>query len=161
MDGRSAENRKKKKGGSTWVAIVVMLAAALIGNIEKDGATGFIVILAVMIAVLAVIAVIVAVRKASAASGAGRSGRTDPAARRAAVELKPFSIFTRDAKLEENLFSDRRAQTTFDYGEVNKAFSHDQQRRLQQLDSFLKNGIIEKEEYQILRNRYLNPRDPS
>lgn len=41
-----------------------------------------------------------------------------------------------------------------EYGDVNHQYSHDQQRRLQQLDSFLKNGIIDKEEYQVLYNKY-------
>ena len=33
-------------------------------------------------------------------------------------------------------------------------FQRDRQRRLAQLDGFLKNGIIDKEEYKVLRSRY-------
>lgn len=33
-------------------------------------------------------------------------------------------------------------------------FQRDRQRRMAQLDSFLKNGIIDREEYKVLRSRY-------
>ena len=47
-----------------------------------------------------------------------------------------------------------RDEEDCEYGEENHKYSHDDEKRLAQLDSFLKNGIIDKEEYQVLKKRY-------
>lgn len=41
-----------------------------------------------------------------------------------------------------------------DYGELNCDFSHDHESRISQLDSFLKNGIIDRAEYNVLLKKY-------
>lgn len=41
-----------------------------------------------------------------------------------------------------------------DYGELNCDFSHDHESRVSQLDSFLKNGIIDRAEYNVLLKKY-------
>ena len=41
-----------------------------------------------------------------------------------------------------------------DYGELNCDFSHDYESRVSQLDSFLKNGLIDRAEYNVLLKKY-------
>lgn len=41
-----------------------------------------------------------------------------------------------------------------DYGELNCDFSHDHESRVSQLDSFLKNGLIDRAEYNVLLKKY-------
>lgn len=52
----------------------------------------------------------------------------------------------------------RRYQQSVDrdceYGDENHSFSHDNEQRLAQLDDFLKNGIIDRAEYNVLKKRY-------
>ena len=48
----------------------------------------------------------------------------------------------------------RTAERDCEYGDENHSFSHDSEQRLAQLDSFLKNGIIDRAEYQVLKKRY-------
>ena len=43
-----------------------------------------------------------------------------------------------------------------EYGAENHEYSHEEERRVAQLDNFLKNGIIDKAEYQVLLKRYKN-----
>lgn len=65
-------------------------------------------------------------------------------------------IVERMAKRDEEEV--RRYQGTADrdceYGDENHSFSHDSEQRLAQLDDFLKNGIIDRAEYQVLKKRY-------
>ena len=42
------------------------------------------------------------------------------------------------------------------YGAENHEYSHEEERRVAQLDNFLKNGIIDRAEYQVLLKRYKN-----
>ena len=46
------------------------------------------------------------------------------------------------------------AERDCEYGDENHSFSHDSEQRLAQLDDFLKNGIIDRAEYQVLKKRY-------
>lgn len=41
-----------------------------------------------------------------------------------------------------------------DYGEVNHRYSHQSERRVEQLDSYLKAGLIDKKEYAEMLERY-------
>lgn len=41
-----------------------------------------------------------------------------------------------------------------DYGEANCDYSHDYKRRVEQLDTFLKNGTVDRAEYNVLLERY-------
>ena len=49
--------------------------------------------------------------------------------------------------------SDKEAEEC-EYGAENHEYSHEEERRVAQLDNFLKNGIIDKAEYRTLRERY-------
>ena len=57
---------------------------------------------------------------------------------------------------EEKVYSAARptANASCDYGELNCDYSHDYQRRVEQLNAFLKNGTIDKAEYNVLLERY-------
>ena len=167
QDGNKDKNRKK--GGSPWVAIAVMLAATVISSLEngRDGAV--IVMMVVILAVLGAIVALVAVKKKAAGGAKTTPYQTQTAndskprqslkSSTATEGMKPFSIFTKEATMEDFSFSHKKKPESCDYGQVNHTFSHDQQRRLEQLDSFLKNGLIEKDEYRKLRARYMKETD--
>ena len=48
----------------------------------------------------------------------------------------------------------RRAKDDCEYGEVNHNYSHDGDRRVAQLDGYLKAGLIDKKEYAQMLERY-------
>ncbi len=47
-----------------------------------------------------------------------------------------------------------RKKEECDYGTENHEYSHDMARRVEQLDSFLRNGLIDKAEYDVLLRKY-------
>ena len=53
---------------------------------------------------------------------------------------------------DEFVYNNRQVEYNENSAEEN--FIRDRQRRLRQLDDFLKNGIIDKEEYMVLRSHY-------
>lgn len=64
---------------------------------------------------------------------------------------------TRNASMDKVV--SKRENTTpvaddCDFGDINHAYSHDHEQRLEQLKSFLKNGLIDKKEYQTLVEKY-------
>ncbi len=77
-----------------------------------------------------------------------------PESRRAVARPEPVQR----TPVREKAFSPertrRRRDDNCDYGDINHQYSHDHQRRMEQLDSFLKNGIIDRAEYNVLKERY-------
>lgn len=80
-----------------------------------------------------------------------------------AVAAAAFWVAVKKAKethkkeqtLEEKPRAPRKTVDTHcEYDELNCDFSHDYEKRIGQLNSFLKNGIIDRAEYNVLRERY-------
>ncbi len=70
---------------------------------------------------------------------------------------KAAKIRKAESASAESYQSVRRAPTKQDrsgFDAANSGYSHDRARRQAQLDSFLKNGIIDKAEYLVLMDRY-------
>lgn len=142
MNNRKRKNNKGSLGGLIAIVLVFLL------NIAGTGVgSQLIAVLIVLAAVIAVIlAVVVIIKKAL-----GKVNISSPRA------VKLSSYLNREEKTaEENVFTRREpVVNSYDERAQENNFRRDQARRLAQLDAFLKNGLIEKEEYNILKSRYL------
>lgn len=119
-------NKKdKNKKTSLTVAVVVMLLS-FAGAASELGEGFFVVILTLAIGVFAIWA----------------------AAKKTAQTKK------KEQSLEERFTPRVSNMPDCDYGELNCDFSHDYANRVAQLDSFLKNGIIDRAEYNVLMKKY-------
>lgn len=157
-------DKKKKRGGVSWAVIALILGAVLsaLGNLDGATAFGFIFVI-VILAVVSVIFGLVfsAIKRVINAEAHGsreesrsmrrespedreprQSRREDRLSRR--EEDRP-SIFRREP-LEDKPVSHQREILPMD--------EYERQKRLNQLENFLKNGTIDKEEYRKLRARY-------
>lgn len=128
--------RNRNRSGKNPIGLIA-IAAIILFNIASEGISSnpdiiaFIIGIAVIAAV--VFAVIMLLKKGISAAKAGAAGFSKP------------ERFTHNSK-------GRKAESPApSYTGMNP----DLDRRLRQLDSFLKNGIIDKSEYNILRNRYI------
>ena len=132
----SDENKKNKK--PTPYALI-LIALAVLFNIAADADAlsngAFFVIVAILAVVTA--AVIIAKKLLGAKSGERSTAATGKGA-----------VPQREAALHFDL-SKERSEGKY------AAYDHDTAHRLEQLDSFLKNGIIDKKEYRLLKERYL------
>ena len=70
------------------------------------------------------------------------------------VIKKTAQIKVQEKTREDSPFVAKRPTAGCEYGEINHNYSHDLSRKIAQLDSFLKNGIIEKAEYNVLLAKY-------
>ena len=119
-------NKKdKNKKTSLTVAVVVMLLS-FAGAASELGEGFFVVILTLAIGVFAIWA----------------------AAKKTAQTKK------KEQSLEERFTPRVSNIPDCDYGELNCDFSHDHESRVSQLDSFLKNGLIDRAEYNVLLKKY-------
>ena len=132
MNNRNNKNQKK-----SMIPGLIVLAAVLAFNLVDGAADGnpmlIVVVLGSLIVLLAIAVTVAAVKKAAARGGvAERPVRSEAAGRRPPA-------FMRDAEQEEA---------------IHCAHVRGKQKYIEQLDSYLKNGIIDKAEYRVLRERY-------
>lgn len=143
---------KKKKGSSVgWVIFTVVLGTVLsaIGEIGSEA-------LLIVIPIIAILIIIFAFRTIfKTISGLSKSAGERPARREPLEDREPRragreetdrpSIFRREP-LEDKPISHQRELLPMD--------EYERQKRLDQLENFLKNGTIDREEYRKLRARY-------
>lgn len=162
-------DKKKKRSGGGWAIFAVIIGAVIsaLGDLDGTDAFGFIVVIVILAMVGGVFGLIFAlIKKASnAAADSGqaesrpirrepledrapqrvrRDGYRPVRARRDEEDRRP-SIFRREP-LEDKPISHQRELLPMD--------EYERQKRLEQLENFLKNGTIDKEEYRKLRARY-------
>lgn len=157
--------KKKKRGGGGW-AIAIIILGAILSNIGEMGIDVF-ALLIPLIGIAVIVGVFVFVFKMIKAAQSGgqqpaqarpmrREPLEDRAPRRAhREEERPVrarrdaedrpSIFRREP-LEDKPVSHQRELLPMD--------EYERQKRLNQLENFLKNGTIDREEYKKLRARY-------
>ena len=143
MNDRERQNSKKNPSGGK--GILTVIGAFVLMNVISAGGGSviwFILAIALIVAimVIAVKAMKKAAQKNSAESAPVRWTRTDNDRRQNAPKSAERPVYTPKAVYDENAAAAN--------------FSHDRQQRISQLDSFLKNGIIDKEEYKVLLSRY-------
>ena len=146
------ENNKKqqKKGGGLTGAIIWLLILA-VGAAVRNGADSRTVI--VYLVPIAIVVVIVAISTALNKK-MQKNGRTSAAPTRtqAARSYSPEVAPRREAARREAT----RPEPTQVYNDPgdNSDTDRDRQRRRQQLDAFLRNGIIDRKEYMALLRRH-------
>lgn len=145
-------NKKKKSGGSKAggiIALIMVMIASLAENFNGD-AVAQLIILLVPVAIIVAVVVLIrkAIKKAKAEKSTVKGG------------FKRSHSFNYTAKKEKDLedspFTATRMDRNVSYNDhaAEDNFLRDKERRLSQLDVFLKNGIIEKDEYRLLKERY-------
>lgn len=151
MNDRENRERKRGSGKNGWVGLAVIAVAFLINLLESSEirAVGlFAVLIVVTAVVIFVVFFVKGLKKVSAnkntTSGiaAGKMEDTHRAAirREAQPETPQRPVYSPGAVYDENAAAAN--------------FERDRQRRLDQLQGFLKNGIIDKDEYQVLLSQY-------
>lgn len=135
-------NRQKKKNSPIGIAFAVILALASLAEGaggDSDVFIGIIVIIAVIFAVFFLV---------------GKLSKTLREKSGASVKDSIVTRFSRDSGETPPVTASRPKSFVYDDRAYERNEQRDIQRRLSQLEEFLKNGIIEKEEYRILRARY-------
>ena len=142
MNYKNRGERGKKSSGTAVIPAILAIVLAM--NAAAGTADGSLIILLVAICFIAGIgAAIVMAAKKAARSGA----------------LK----FNSAGKREKNTVEDKalsstgsRAPAVYNERAAEELFLRDRQKRLEQLEVFLKNGIVDKNEYNLLKKRYEN-----
>ena len=133
----SSDDNKKKKP-TPYALILVVLAVLFNVAADADALSNGTFFLVVVILALVTAAVVVIVKKLLGAKSGERS--TTVPGKAAAPQRETALHFD---------FSKERSEGKY------ASYDHDTAHRLEQLDSFLKNGIIDKKEYRLLKERYL------
>ena len=144
MNDRERQNSKKNQSGGGKGILIALGFIILMNVIGAGGGSAILVILAIAliiaIVVIAVKAATKAAQKNSAEEAPVRWTRPDNDSRQNAPKPAERPVYTPQAGYNENASAEN--------------FQRDRQRRIAQLDDFLKNGIIDKEEYKVLLSRY-------
>ena len=144
MNDRENQSRKKNQSGGGKGILIALGFIILMNVIGAGGGSAILVILAIAliiaIVVIAVKAATKAAQKNSAEEAPVRWTRPDNDSRQNAPEPAERLVYKPQAGYNENASAEN--------------FQRDRQRRIAQLDDFLKNGIIDKEEYKVLLSRY-------
>jgi len=137
---RNSKNQNKNPGLALLVLVIFSLFSAVSGSA--------LVVLLLILAVVAAVAVVAYFLGKKLKSGKGFS-----------VEIP--KVFTKEERQAEEYcktcsdeFVYNNRQTEYNEHTQEESLRREKQRRLRQLDSFLKNGIIDHKEYQLLRARY-------
>ena len=133
-------NQNNKKKGSKFAAIpglIFLVIMLVMSNVDEPE------IALASIAVVVVIAVIVSTISAAKKSAAGKT----------APQTRP--VQTRMTSFEKTPAASRRSAHRGEAEEaVHCAHSRGKEKYLEQLDGFLANGIIDKAEYRLMKERY-------
>ena len=137
--------RKNKSGGAAMPALlgIIFAISALSEGVVSSPAVGVIVLILVVLLIFA--AVFFVGKKLLKAAEVKGAGPKKPLFKREELEDKPISASRGYSAQNGAVYNERSAE---------ELFRRDQERRIKQLDVFLKNGIIEKNEYNLLRQRY-------
>lgn len=121
-------NKEKKKPTKLQTLLGILLIVATLGRsmFEEDG-EAFVIILGIVVTFAAVFAII------------KKTGETKK--QELTREQRPMAPM-------------RPSETDCSYGDINCDYSHEYKRRIAQLNNFLANGIIDRQEYNVLLARY-------
>lgn len=148
------QQKNKKNQGSPWAILVVLLIFAL--RAIRSGNYGTAVI-PVILAVCAVIAAGIAIAKSAAKKRRdGAKPAPAPVRKTPSVELhRPVpSMQRREPVTAQRQFPQPEAYCVSCELSGEDHFVRDRKRRLAQLDEWLKNGLVDKEEYRVLKYRF-------
>ena len=144
MNDRERQNSKTNKSGGGKGILIVAGFIILMNVISAGGGEAILGILVIALIIAAVIFFLKQRKKA-----AQKKAEDQSPVRWSAPE--PDRRQNRAGPAERPAYT---PQPVYNENTSGENFQRDRQRRLVQLDGFLKNGIIEKEEYKVLRSRY-------
>lgn len=134
------KEKKQSKGGAIAVGIIMLLSA--IDGIAGDGeAVAIVIVLVVTFFALFAIAGAAKKKKAKPQSSAVKTEKKEQKAASYAQNSQEKKYYQAERKYYD---SDCQMMSS----------AHDHDRRLEQLDGFLQNGLISLKEYNILKNKY-------
>ena len=143
MNDRERQNSKKNPSGGKGI-LAVIGAIVLMNVISAGGGSVIWFILAIALIIAIMVIAVKAMKKAAQKNSAGSAPiqwtRPENDRRQNAPKSAERPVYTPQTVYNENASAEN--------------FQRDQQRRIAQLDGFLKNGIIDKEEYKVLLSRY-------
>ena len=142
MNDRERQNSKTNKSGG-GKGILIVAGFIILMNIISAGGEA---ILGIFVIVLIIGTVVFFLKRKKAA----RKKAEDQATVRWSAPV-PERRQNRAVPAERPAYT---PQPVYNENTSGENFQRDRQRRLAQLDSFLKNGIIDREEYKVLRSRY-------
>lgn len=161
MNNRERDGKKKKSGAGWIIAAIVVFLFNTIGESGDISGGDLVPVLMIVFIIAAIIFAVYAGIKAAKKYAAGFTSGFSSVKKTAGIGAERIKAsFTREEKSPE-LFTRPSAPARQDekprYYDENAAavnFERDRQRRLAQLEVFLKNGIIGREEYRMLHDRY-------
>ncbi len=140
------DKNKKKKDSPLGLIIAAIFIFGVIG--EADSAAAGVLIFFVIIAV-AIFIIVRTAKSQAAAKGDGKAAEFNPEAMKKAAKESFSKVMTEAKKYAET------ADCDDDHEHVEPDYTMDaDEKRRQQLKSMLANGLIEKEEYNIMLKRY-------
>ena len=143
MNDRERQNSKKNPSGGKGI-LALIVSIVLMNIISAGGGSVIWFILAIALIIVIFVIAVKAGKKAAQKNSAGSAPvqwtRPDNDRRQNAPKSAERPVYTPQTVYNENASAEN--------------FQRDRQRRIAQLDGFLKNGIIDKEEYKVLLSRY-------
>lgn len=138
-------NKAKKKGNSK--GIIVFLAVIFLFSIAGTEVGSMLIVTVLIFGAIgfAIIKVVLGINKSSSASFKAKFNQSGNPQRK------------EEAMVSERVYVPRREETRKQYYDSSDVFDNcerDNACRIEQLKIFLENGIIEKEEYQVLLRKY-------
>lgn len=151
MNDRETRERKRGTGKNGWVGLAVIAVAFLINLLESSEipAVGLFTMLIAVTAV--VIFVVFFVKGLKKASGTKKTAGNPTAAKVVDTRRSEIRRETRSEMTQRPAYT---PTAVYDENAAAANFARDRQKRIYQLQTFLKNGIIDKDEYQVLLSRY-------
>ena len=148
------DKRQKKKGAGTWIWVVVIAYIVIMalkdeGFFDFDWLMGAFTIVGVVIGIMGFLAALRVARNVRKMN-AGQERAAVQGRRRARSGARPVLREDRPLPTPQRSFS----PAVYDENLREDSTQRDRERRLRQLEAFYKNGIIEKEEYLLLKSRY-------
>ena len=135
--------KKKKGGGLALIGVAFAIVFNIMARLDAENIALGVFVMILLVAALVLISVFGAIIKA--VKNRGGTPEEERPARREPLEDRPRSF--RREPLEDKPVS--RAQR-----ELLPMDEYERRKRIEQLDGFLKNGIIDRAEYKKLRARY-------
>ena len=146
--------QKQKKSGFPWALLIILIPLLLrVRDGELSPALFGVVILAIVFAI--VFSAVAGKKNGKAAEKQSRPAAA-PARKTPEVELhRPVpSMQRREPVTAQRNFSQPDAYCVSCELSGEDHFARDRRRRLQQLDEWLKNGLVDKQEYLVLKQRF-------
>lgn len=144
MNDRERQSNKNNKSGGGKSILAVLGFIVLMNVVSAGGGEAIVGIIAIALIIAVVIFAVKAGKKAAkekaADSAPAQWKRPDNVRRQNASKPADRPVYKPQVLYNENASAEN--------------FQRDRQRRISQLDGFLKNGIIDKEEYKVLLSRY-------